>query len=504
MNRREEMEFKVTVGDPLKEPCRALVVGCFEKEPDAPLAAEMDKALGGCLTALYQEGEFTGKLNKSVLIHTLGRTAAERILLVGLGKREELSGDRMRQAAGTAVQALRRAGIKSASSVLHLAAGGGDEWLRAAVEGHILGGYSFDRYKTAPAENGGVAEMRLLLTGAGEVESAERAAAEARKVCEAAILARELVDQPANVATPAFLAEKALEVAGRYGIECRVMEREEMERNGMAALLAVAKGSSQPPRFIILEYRGGGEKERPTVLVGKGITFDSGGISLKPREGMEKMKNDMAGGAAVLGAVTAVARLGLQVNLVGLIPAAENLPGGRAYKPGDLLTAMSGKTVEIVNTDAEGRLVLCDALHYAQRYRPAALIDIATLTGACVVALGTFATGVMGSDDGLVRALKRAGEASGERLWELPLWEEYGELMRSDIADLKNAAGPAAGTISAGWFLKQFAGKTRWAHLDIAGTAWEEKGRPYLPKGATGVGVRLLVEYLRGAAGKGK
>jgi len=260
----------------------------------------------------------------------------------------------------------------------------------------------------------------------------------------------------------------------------------------------VAKGSCQPPRFIILEYRGAAEQKRPIVLVGKGITFDSGGISLKPREGMEKMKNDMAGGAAVLGTVTAAARLGLPVNLVGLIPSAENLPGGRAYKPGDLVRAMAGKTVEIVNTDAEGRLILCDALHYAQRYRPAALIDIATLTGACVVALGTFASGLMGNDDILVRALKRAGEASGERLWELPVWDDYGELMKSDIADLKNAGGPTAGTISAGWFLKQFAGKTKWSHLDIAGTAWEEKGRPYLPKGATGVGVRLLIEYLRG------
>ncbi|MCM2359459.1 MAG: leucyl aminopeptidase [Geobacteraceae bacterium] len=498
------MEIKVNVGDPLKEPSPTLVVGCFEQEPAAPLVGELDQALGGCLSALYREGEFTGKLNKSALLHTLGRAAAERLLLVGLGKRGELSRERLRQAAGTAMQALRGAGLKSACSVLHLAAGGGEEWLRAAVEGHLLGAYSFDRYKTGSDNNGGVAEVTILVPAESDLAAAERLAGEGRTLCEGVILARDLVAQPANVATPAFLAEKALEVAGRYGIDCRVMEREEMERNGMEALLAVAKGSSQPPRLIILEYRGGGEKERPTVLVGKGITFDSGGISLKPREGMEKMKNDMAGGAAVLGAVTVAARLRLPVNLVGLVPAAENLPGGRAYKPGDLVTAMAGKTVEIVNTDAEGRLVLCDALHYAQRYRPAALIDIATLTGACVVALGSFATGVMGNDQGLVRALKRAGEESGERLWELPLWDEYGELMRSDIADLKNAGGPSAGTISAGWFLKQFAGKGKWAHLDIAGTAWEEKGRPYLPKGATGVGVRLLVEYLRGVADSGK
>jgi leucyl aminopeptidase len=497
------MEITVTVGDPLTQQGRALVVGCFENEPDAPLVAELDKALGGCLAGLYREGEFAGKLNRTSLIHTLGRAAAERLLLVGLGKRGELSRDRLRQAAGTAVQALRGAGVKSACSALHLAAGGGEGWLQATVEGYLLGAYSFDRYKSDPEKNGAVAELVLLVPDGATREAAERVAGETRTVCEAAILARELVDQPANVATPAFLAEKAVEVAGRYGIDCRVMEREEMERTGMEALLAVAKGSCHAPRFIILEYRGAGDKERPTVLVGKGITFDSGGISLKPREGMEKMKNDMAGGAAVIGAVTAAARLGLPVNLVGLVPAAENLPGGRAYKPGDLVRSMAGKTIEIVNTDAEGRLVLCDALNFAQRYRPAALIDLATLTGACVVALGSFASGLMGNDQGLVRALKGAGETSGERLWELPVWDEYGELMHSDIADLKNAAGPTAGTITAGWFLKQFAGKAKWAHLDIAGTAWEEKGRPYLPKGATGVGVRLLIEYLRGVA-KGK
>ncbi len=492
------MEIGVVAGDPLLHPGPTLAVGCFEEGLDYPLLAGLDTALGGCLSALYREGEFTGRLNRTVMIHTLGRTVVQRLLLVGLGKRRELTRDRMRQAAGTAAQALRGAGVKRVASALQLSADGGEEWFRAVVEGHMLGGYTFDRYKSDAGKNGGVVDVTLLVPAAANHETAERAVGEARTVCEAAIMTRDLVAQPGNVATPAFLAEKAVEVAGRCGIECRIMEREEMERNGMEALLAVSKGSSQPPRFIILEYRGGGEKERPTVLVGKGITFDSGGISLKPREGMEKMKNDMAGGAAVIGAVAAAARLALPLNLVGLVPTAENLPGGRAYKPGDLVQSMAGKTVEIVNTDAEGRLVLCDALHYAQRYRPAALIDVATLTGACIVALGSVATGVMGNDEGLVRALKRAGEATGERLWELPVWDEYGELMKSDIADLKNAGGPHAGTVSAGWFLKQFVGNARWAHLDIAGTAWEEKGRPYLPKGATGMGVRLLVEYLRG------
>jgi len=369
--------------------------------------------------------------------------------------------------------------------------------VRAVAEGTLLGSYEFSQYKTEAGEEGSVAELVFLCADKQSRKIVERVVAEATAVCEAVSFARDLVSHPGNVATPTYLAEKALEMAARHGITCQVLEREELERFGMEALLAVSRGSHQPPRFIILEYRGDGAKGRPVVLVGKGVTFDSGGISLKPGAGMERMKDDMAGAAAVFGTMQAAADLHLPLHLVGLVPAAENLPGGSAYKPGDVVKSMSGKTIEVVNTDAEGRLLLCDALHYAQRYRPAALIDLATLTGACIVALGNVATGLMGNDNGLKRLLQKAGEASGERVWELPLWEEYGELMKSDIADLKNAGGPTAGTISAGWFLQQFAGKTRWAHLDIAGTAWEEKGRPYLPKGATGVGVRLLVEYLR-------
>jgi leucyl aminopeptidase len=342
--------------------------------------------------------------------------------------------------------------------------------------------------------------MRVLFPSSADCKRADNVLADAQKVCEAVLFARDLVSQPGNVATPSYLAEKGVEMSAKFGITCRIMERCEMEQNGMEALLAVAKGSSQPPRLIILEYLAAGEKVKPTVLVGKGITFDSGGISLKPREGMEKMKDDMAGGAAVMGTFMAVAALKLPVNLVGLVPAAENLPGGGAYKPGDVIKSMSGQTIEIVNTDAEGRMVLCDALYFAKRYRPATLIDLATLTGACVVALGSVASGMMGNDEGLKRAIRSAAEKCGERVWELPLWEEYGDLMKSDIADLKNSGGSEAGTISAAWFLKSFVGKARWVHLDIAGTAWIDKDRPYLPKGATGVGVRLLVEYLKGVA----
>lgn len=491
------MQISFMVEDPLTHPCPVLVAACFEGDEEVEWLARLDRAMDGGLVPLCRQEDFAGKLDKVKLVHTLGRMPAERILLVGLGKRKELTAERLRRAAGTMVQAMKKGRIERGSSLLHLAAGTDPAGLRAVAEGALLGSYDFSRYKTTAGEESAVTGLTFLCPDETVLQHVEPCVAEAVSVCEAVSFARDLVSQPGNVATPAYLAEKGLEMAARHGITCQVLEREELERLGMEALLAVSRGSHQPPRFIILEYRGDGAQGRPIVLVGKGVTFDSGGISLKPGAGMERMKDDMAGAAAVLGTLQAAAALHLPLHLVGLVPAAENLPGGGAYKPGDVVKAMSGKTIEVVNTDAEGRLLLCDALHYAQRYRPAVLIDLATLTGACIVALGNVATGLMGNDNTLKRALQRAGENSGERVWELPLWEEYGELMKSDIADVKNAGGPTAGTISAGWFLQQFAGKTRWAHLDIAGTAWEEKGQPHIPKGATGVGVRLLVEYLR-------
>lgn len=496
------MNVRVVVHDGLAYPCPLLVLACCEDQSiDDTLLRSADDMLGGGLAAIRESGEFTGKRNKTKLIHTLGRLPAERLLLVGLGKRDEVTPERIRQAAGTAVRAVLATGVPRFASLLHRGTDSVRRSLEASLEGYLLGGYGFDIYKTTKSEDGTIEEMVVLAGEESEREAIERTVTERTTVCDAANFARDLVSHPCNVATPAYLADRAIEMAGRLGITCRVFEREEMERLSMEGVLSVAKGSHHPPRFIILEYLAGDPKKRPIVLVGKGVTFDSGGISLKPREGMERMKDDMAGAAAVMGAIRAAAELRLPVNVVGLIPAAENMPGGGAYRPGDVVSTMSGLTVEIVNTDAEGRMLLCDALHYAQRYRPAALIDLATLTGACLVALGTSATGVMGNDPALIRALTTSGEATGERLWELPLWEEYGELMKSDIADMKNAGGPHAGTISAAWFLKRYVGKAKWAHLDIAGTAWEEKGKPYLPKGATGVGVRLLVEYLQRSLG---
>ena len=495
------MKIDVVSANPLKHATPALVIGCFEDARD-DLFAACDTALDGCLGRLIAGREFSGKADSTRLIHTLAKLPAERLLLVGLGKRAELDEERLRRAAGNAMQALRTARVASSATALHLS-GKQESALEAVCEGTLLGSYAFEQYKTKDPEERFSFEGMTLLLPKGDGTKAAAARVEAVvALCRGVGLARDLVSHPANVVTTGHLAETARALAGCHGLECRVYEQGELEELGMNALLGVGKGAAEPPRLIVLEYNGSGAKGRPVVLVGKGITFDSGGISIKPGAGMEEMKTDMAGAAAVLGTMAAAAGLRLAVNLVGIVPTAENMPDGKAYKPGDVLTSLSGHTIEITNTDAEGRLILCDALHFAQRYRPTAMIDLATLTGACVVALGHEASGLMGNDQRLADALKRAGERCGERVWQLPLWDGYGEAMKSDIADLKNAAASRdGGSITAGWFLKQFVGKTRWAHLDIAGTAWSDKARPYSPKGATGVGVRLLIRFLQGKTG---
>jgi leucyl aminopeptidase len=491
------MQCKISAADPLRHRCKVLVVCCF-KGGISGLAGTLDRALGGAVDALVKRKEFTGAAGQAVLLHGGGRIGAEHLLLVGLGEKRGGSAETLRRAVGWGVRRLKSARLTRCSIVLDDACCSLPEAAAAAYTGCLLGDYGFDGYKTDPdALVPQLDGITLLLPAKFDRENVAAALSGAEQLCAGVMLARDLVNEPCNIATPAHIAAAAEKAARESGFVCRVMEEDEIRTLGMGGLLAVSRGSAERPRCLVLEYLPLGESAAPVALVGKGVTFDSGGISLKPREGMERMKDDMAGAATVIGTFTAVARLGLQVNLVGVVPLTENLPDGMAYKPGDVITTMAGKTVEIVNTDAEGRMILCDALHYALRSKPKAVIDLATLTGACLVALGTEASGMFGNDDRLMRDLKRAGEAVGERLWELPLWEEYGELMKSDIADMKNAGGPHAGSISAAWFLKQFVPGTRWVHLDIAGTAWEEKGVHYRPKGGTGVGVRLLVEYLR-------
>ena len=488
------MKIEIDSSNPMQHDTAALVIGCFEDARD-DLFAACDEALDGYLASLLESREFSGKHGATLLLHSMGRLPAQRLLLVGLGKRGKISCDLLRRAAGSAVGVLQSARVARFSMALNLCCQL-PKALEAVVEGTLLGSYSFDLYKTKEKEQRFCFDAVALMVPEQEMEQARTTVERAEKLCRGVFLARDLVSHPGNVVTPGYLAQAARELAARNALECRVYEQGELESLGMNALLGVGKGAAEPPRLIELSYQGEGAKGRPVVLVGKGITFDSGGISIKPGPGMEEMKTDMAGAAAVLGTLEAAALLRLPVNLVGIIPTAENMPDGKAFKPGDVLTSLSGSTIEITNTDAEGRLILCDALHFARQFKPAALIDLATLTGACVIALGHEASGVMGNDQRLVDALKRAGEESGERVWQLPLWEEYGEGMKSDIADLKNAGSRDGGSIKAGWFLKQFVGDARWAHLDIAGTAWSDKARPYSPKGATGVGVRLLIEYL--------
>jgi leucyl aminopeptidase len=463
-------------------------------------AAKLDKKSGGLIGNVIKAGDFTGRLHDVSVIYPGGGLAVKRIVAVGMGKRSDFSPERLRGGFAKAAQRLRDLNVTSFSAALEL--GGIDlspeGMTEALVEGVKLGLYQFNPFKTLEREKfREITEFTILEEQEDSLKTVRSAAKTAAIISDAVLFARDIVSTPANEMTPTDLANEAREMARGKNIKVQVIEAQEMRDLGMNALLGVAAGSDQPPKFIILEYHGGKKSSPFIVLIGKGVTFDSGGISIKPSENMDLMKSDMAGGAAVIAAVRATAELGLPLNLVGLVPATENLPDGRALKPGDILKTMSGKTVEIVTTDAEGRLILADALTYAGRYKPAAIIDLATLTGACVVALGEHVSGMMGTDDELMGEVRAAAEWCGERVWALPLWEEYHELIKGAAADYRNAAGREGGAITAAAFLSQFTGGYPWVHLDIAGPAWLKKDKPYIPKGASGVGVRLLLRFLR-------
>jgi len=495
------MKISVSRGSSVETQADALILPIYEDEKELRGAAGiLDEATSGAVGAVLKAGDFRGKRGKTAVLYPDVGLRSRRLILTGLGKRGEQEAEAVRGAFAAAAREARNLRLSTVAweaeegffdAPLAEAAG-------AAVEGVRLGLYTFDRFKTQNKEERHDLEGFTITTGAKNppkelVSAVERADV----ICDAVVFARDLVSTPANHLTPRDLAAAAVGLAkGRKGLGVQVMDEKEMAKRGMNALLGVAKGSAQPPRFIILKYTGGKRKDPPVVLVGKGLTFDSGGISLKPAEKMDEMKSDMAGAAAVMGTLRAAADLSLPLNIVGLCPTTENLPGGNALKPGDVLTSLAGKTIEVVNTDAEGRLILADALAYAQTLKPAAVVDIATLTGACIVALGDIAIGMMGTDEGLKGKMRAASERTGERVWELPLWREYEELIKSDVADVKNSAGRYGGAITAAAFLKQFVGDYPWVHLDIAGPAWLTKDRPYIPKGASGIGVRLLVEFL--------
>lgn len=490
------MEIEVIAGDIAKTLAGAVILGFFEgaKRPDGELAV-IDKALGGAVSQLITQGEIKGKAREVSIIHSLGRLPGDRVVVAGLGKKEDLSLERVRMAAGEACRLLQQKGIGDAATVVLGAGVGGialDAAAQALTEGALLGTYSFRRHMTGEAEHGELKRLTIVADKT-ELPVLKQGSERGRVLAEATKLARDMVNEPANYMTPSGMAEVAADLAKSYGLELEVLEREQMRKLGMGALLGVTQGSRQPPKFIILRYQGGNSAQVDLALVGKGVTFDAGGISIKPSEGMLEMKGDMAGGAAVMAAAVAIARLKPRLNIVALVPCAENLPGGEAFKPGDVLTAMNGKTIEIISTDAEGRLVLADALSYAGKLGARLIVDVATLTGSCHVALGDDCSGVFGNNQELVDKLIAASTVAGELMWQLPMYEQAKEQLKSEVADIKNVGGKWGGAITAAHFLAEFVGNTPWVHLDIAGTSRSEKERGYIVKGATGVAVRTLV-----------
>jgi leucyl aminopeptidase len=466
--------------------------------PGSPLGA-VDSLVGGALSRTLTNRDFRGGRDETLHLAG-GATGPRRVLLVGLGK-EKSRGVAIKRAA---MLAGRRAHGMGVGTVAWYAGPSTESEIEQAVIGLQMGAWEYTDLKTPPPEDERRAPLAaatiLVDETAPGVAAGERAAAAGQAIGAGYALARRLGMMPGNVCTPDLLAETAREIGARHGLEVAVLGRPEMEALKMGSFLCVAQGTPQDPKLIVIQYRGGVASEKPIALVGKGLCFDSGGISIKPAAGMEDMKFDMCGAAGVLGAMEAIARLKLKVNVVGLIGATTNMPSGVAVKPGDVVTAASGKSIEVINTDAEGRLVLADVLTYAKRYEPAAIIDAATLTGAIVVALGHTATGVFGTDQKLIDDVLAAGERSSERGWPLPLWDAYKELIVSNVADLKNTGGRPGGAITAAKFLEEFAEGVPWVHLDIAGTAYSESDLVAIPKGPTGVPVGMFVELVRGRA----
>jgi leucyl aminopeptidase len=481
------MEFSIRALSPESAKAGCVVLGVYANQELTPPAKRVDQASRGALKAAL--ADLPGKAGATLLLRGLPGVAAERVLLVGLGERKSFAEPAFRDAVRGAAAALRELGAKDAVLTLVDVAVGKRpvSWnVRHAVLGLREAFYRFDQLKTqkkpgAPA----LAEVILPVSAKADLQAALK---EAAATADGMALARTLGNLPPNICTPTYLAEEAGRIARQFKLPLKVLERRDMEKLGMGSFLAVARGSHQAPKLIVLEYRGK-KNRKPLALVGKGITFDTGGISLKPAGEMDEMKYDMSGAASVLGAIRALAGMKAPVNVVGIIPACENMPGGAATKPGDVVTTLSGQTVEILNTDAEGRLILCDALTYAERFEPEAVVDIATLTGACVIALGHVATGLFSNDDKLAAEITAAADDAWDRVWRMPLWEDYQEQLRSNFADMANIGGRPAGSVTAACFLARFTKKQRWAHLDIAGTAWRG-GRE---KGSTGRPVPLLV-----------
>jgi leucyl aminopeptidase len=473
-----------------------LAVYAFEGSPaSSGTGANLPQETRSLLDELRVSGELTGRLFETTLIHRPPGMAAGKLLMVGAGKKDKFNAAQLRRIAGAAVRHVRGKGIHELAWMVEQNAE--PYFTEAAVEGALLADFDADVYRTSREQEKRIDRLQLATGGAEPAEATKAAVERARIIAEAQNFTRRLVNEPANRLTPTLLAERALELAAKYDLESTVLGPDEIRSLNMGAFWAVAQGSSEPPRLIVLRYSPAGAPEQPVIgLIGKGITFDTGGISIKPAADMHEMKTDMAGGATMLGVMQAIAQLKPAVRVMAVIPATENMPGGRAFKPGDVITAMSGKTIEILNTDAEGRLVLADALTYAKQQGATALIDAATLTGAVMIALGNITTGVFGFNKEWVQKVLASAAAAGERMWELPVDDEYRDLYKSMIADLANTGGRYAGAITGAMFVGEFAGDTPWVHLDIAGTRWSKDDKPYMAKGPTGHPVRTLVHLL--------
>ena len=497
------MQFNSTATEAPRIRAGCLVAGVFEGRDATPAYQALDAASDGKLDAIARKARFRGDAGTHLHVHALDGVTADSVLVVGCGpKKEPMTAARFLKIAGDAARGASGTGARSVAwSLGEVEVDDRDfEWRsRIAVERMSDAVYRFDAMRSDSGKERIPPPQRTSIAALRSQRAAAAAGIETGQAIAAGVaLARDLGNLPGNVCTPGYLADRAKGLAARHArVTFKALDEARMKRLGMGSLLSVARGSREPPRLVVLEYKGAARSEPPVVLVGKGVTFDSGGISIKPAATMDEMKFDMCGAASVIGAMEACATLGLPINVVALAPACENLPDGNASKPGDIVTTMAGRTVEVLNTDAEGRLILCDALTYAERYNPDAVIDVATLTGACVIALGAHATGLFSNHQPLADALLAAGEHAGDRAWQMPLWDEYGEQLKSNFADVANVGGREAGAVTAASFLSKFASGQRWAHLDIAGTAW----RSGKEKGATGRPVGLLCQYLLDRAG---
>jgi leucyl aminopeptidase len=470
-----------------------VVLPVFDGEDAAKSVPGLDDATGGAVNLAQTSGELPGKLFELFLTPASHGWCSGRVALIAAGKPAEFGTDRLRRLATAAALAARHRRVKRIAFVhrgpVDAAAG-----VQAIAEGLMLAAFSADRYKSTDRHPTAIDEALVALPG-GDATSLDKAVERGRILGESCNISRDLCNEPSNILTPSVFADRAARIGRAAGLDVQILEEDEIARLQMGLLLGVARGSAEPPRVIVLRHEPAAAPAAPVLgLVGKGITFDTGGISIKPADGMDRMKDDMSGGAAVIAAMHAISLLQAPIKVIGIVPASENMPGGRAIKPGDVLTGAGGKTVEVINTDAEGRLVLGDGLWYAQRLGATHLVDVATLTGACVVALGKAASGLFGQPDEWVDVVRRTADAAGDRCWPMPLYDDYAEQLRSEVADMVNSGGRPAGSCTAAMFLKEFAGGLPWVHLDIAGTAWAEENKPWQPKGATGVAVRTLAE----------